>query len=129
MLVVYGVELILFHQPLEMRKFHGDDTARFQQNLHAGNKVVYIRHLSENVIAQKEIRLFSGIGEFAGGFTPEEFYEGRHTSLDGDGRDVRGRLDAEDRHFIPYKVLKQIAIVTRQFHDKVAGVNTKSLDH
>src|SRR5260370_4173292 len=87
--MVDGVKLILLHQSLEMRKFHGDDAVRLQKNLHTANKVINVRHLSENVIAQKQIRLFSGIRNFPSSFPSKKSYESRHTFLICHVRDVR----------------------------------------
>ena len=96
-----------------MRKFHGDDAVRLQKKLHAANKVINVRYLSKDVIAQQEIRLFSGIGEFAGSFPSKKFYEGRHTSLNCHGRDVRSWLDSKNRHFLLHEVLQKVAVIAR----------------
>src|SRR6266404_5443686 len=104
--MVDGVKLILIHQPMEMRKFHRNDATRFQKNLHAANEVIYIRHLGQNVVAEKQIRLFPGSGEFACCFPPEEFDECRHALFDGYSSDIRGGLDAKDWDFALYEILQ-----------------------
>src|ERR1019366_10715832 len=56
-LVVDGVELVLLHQSLQVRKFHGDDAARLEQALHAGNEVIQIRYVCQHIVAEQQVRL------------------------------------------------------------------------
>src|SRR2546430_15107473 len=58
--MVNCVELILFHQPLKVGKFHGDYAVRLQQDLHSRNKIVQIGHLRELVVAKEQICLLAG---------------------------------------------------------------------
>src|ERR1700758_197056 len=48
--VIDRIELILFHQPHQMRKLDGDDTTRPKQDLHSGDEVVQIGHLCKYVV-------------------------------------------------------------------------------
>src|SRR5687767_2820182 len=72
MLVVNGVKLIAFNQPLKVRKLHGDDPVWLQQNLHPGNKVVQIRHMSQNIITKQQVSLLSLSRQLVSGRPPEE---------------------------------------------------------
>ena len=56
-LVVDRVELVLCHQPLQMRKLHRDHALRLEQALHAGDEVVQVRHVRQHIVAEHQIGL------------------------------------------------------------------------
>ena len=51
-LVIDRVELVLLHQLHQVRKLHGDDATRFEQDLHPSNEVIDIGHVREDVVSQ-----------------------------------------------------------------------------
>ena len=57
-LVVDRVELVLRHQAHQVGKLNGDDTLRFEEYLHAFHKIVDVRHLRQNIVADDQICLF-----------------------------------------------------------------------
>src|SRR5881296_4629866 len=57
MLMVNRVELVLLDEPHEVREFDGDGAKRLQQDLEAGDEVIEVVHLGEDVFPQQEIGL------------------------------------------------------------------------
>ena len=55
MLVINGIKLIFVHQPEQVWKLHGNDAARFEQDLHSLDEVIEVRNLGQDVVPQKEI--------------------------------------------------------------------------
>ena len=57
MFVINRIELVTFHQPIEVRKFHGDDAIRLEKNFHSSDKVIQVGHMRQHVVAEQQIRL------------------------------------------------------------------------
>ena len=57
--MINRVKLIFQHQLDEMRKLHRDDTVSTQKDFHAFDKVVDVRNMGQNVVAQQKIGLDS----------------------------------------------------------------------
>jgi len=51
MFVIYRVKLIVFHQFLKVGELHGYNTARLQSNFKPFDKIIDIRHMGEDIIA------------------------------------------------------------------------------
>src|SRR6266403_963763 len=101
MLVIDGVKLILLHEPLEMRKLHGNDASWFEQDFHSSNKIIEVRHLCEDVVAKEQSSFLAG---------------------------GRG-FDSQYRYLLLDKVLQQVAIVARHFYDETLRANGETLHH
>ena len=54
-LVVDGVELVLFDEAREVRELHRDDAVGLQQLLDPGHEVVEVGHLGQHVVADHEV--------------------------------------------------------------------------
>src|SRR5512143_2546010 len=112
-----------------MWKLHRDDTSVVEQDLHAGDEIVNVGHLSEHVVADDEIGALSVCGELPSGFASEEFHEGRHTFGFCHLRDVGSALDAEDRDLAGDEILEQITIIAGELDDVAGGAELPSRDH
>src|SRR5262249_13841371 len=55
MLVVNGIELIVFDEPLKVRKLQSDHAVGGQQVRHSGGEIIEIRHLCQNVVADHQV--------------------------------------------------------------------------
>ena len=64
-LVIDGVELVLVHQPHQVRELDGDHAARLEQGLDARHEVVELGHLGEHVVADDQVGLPAGGGQLA----------------------------------------------------------------
>ncbi len=128
-LVIDGVELVLRHQPREMRKLHRDDTAGGQQAFHAADEIVEIRHVRQHVISQQQVRKAVFARDGFRGCGAEETYGRRNPLLDRDLRDVCSRLDPEYRNAPRDEVLQQVAVVARDLHYPAVRTEPKPIAH
>jgi hypothetical protein len=126
-LVIDGVELVLFHQPNQMRKLHRDDAVRFQEKFEATDEIIDVRHMREDVVAEKQIGLLSSARQLARQSLAEERSDCRDTLLDRDLGDIPGRLNSQDRDTLGLEVLQEVTIVARHFHDRRLPAQTEAL--
>ena len=56
-LVVNRIELIFRDQPLDMRNLDGYHALRSQEVGHAGDEVVKLRHLRQNIVGGDQVRV------------------------------------------------------------------------
>ena len=77
-----------------MRKFHGDDTAGAEQDLHAPDEIVDVRNVRENVVAEQQVRPEhpAAISPRAVAAEERQWYG---YPFDRNLGDVRGGLDAQ----------------------------------
>ena len=78
-----------------MRKFHCNETVRFQQTFHASNEVVEIGHMSEDIVAEQQVRLSVLRRDLLRSVAAEELHFCPHTLLDCNLGDVCGGFDTE----------------------------------
>ena len=127
MLVVDGVELVLRDQPLQVRELERDDALRLEQERHAGDEVVEVRHLRQHVVADDEVGPLALGDELGRQPLAEELDPARYALLHRDLGDVGGRLDAEHRHAQRQEVLQQIAVVAGQLDHQAVGPKPQPL--
>jgi len=101
-----------------MGKLHGDDSGGCKQDFHAGDKIVDVRDVRQNVVAQQQVGAnlsFDHVG--CGGFSEKLRAGGNSMLLDGNFGDVFGRLDAQhvDAPFL--EILQEIAVVAGDLDD------------
>src|SRR5579883_1870721 len=75
MLMVDRVEFRFLDEIQRVRKFQNDASAGFEQRFQARDKIVRVRRVRENIVAQDQIGLPSRGREFARGFGPKKFFE------------------------------------------------------
>jgi hypothetical protein len=128
-LVVDRVELVLVHELEQVGELHRDHAARLEQELHAADEIIDVRHVRQHVVAEQEIRP-ALLGGDRGRGLPAEELDGRRDALGDRGlRDVRCRLDAATRHAARDEVLQQIAVVARDLHDQRLRAELQPPDH
>lgn len=113
MLVIDGVELNIFHQPQQMRKFDADDTIRFQNAIEPTDEVVDVRHVRQHVVADDDIGGKAPGDEIGSRFLAEEPRFRGNADLPRHIGDVFGRFDAEHRHAGLDEMLEKVAVVAR----------------
>src|SRR5436190_24001141 len=105
MLVVDGVVL----EPVEQSEQMGELECRCariaQKDLDAGDKVVEIRHLREDVVSDDQARALPVGDELSSDLRSEERDEGLHSALLGSTRDIDGGIDSESRNCRANEVL------------------------
>src|SRR5688572_26344535 len=111
MLVVNRVELVSFDEPLEMGKFHRNDTAGLEENFHPCDEIIQVGNMREHVIAKQQISLRALRDDFAGGGLTEETNKSRNAAFLLGLDDICRRVDAKDGNRFLNKVLEQITII------------------
>src|SRR6266704_4491641 len=96
MLVINGIELILFHEAHQMRKFHGDNALRLEEDLHAANKIIDVRDVSKHVVTEQQIGMLAGSNEFASCAAAKKLNQRGDALLNRNGSHICSRLNAED---------------------------------
>ena len=128
--MVDRVELVLRHQPLEMRELQRDHAFRREQPGHAGDEVVEVRDLGQHVVADDQIGAPALGDQRIGQGDAEEVDLRRDAFVDRDAGDVGGRLDAEHGHAERQEMLQQIAVIARKLdHQAVRAEAEPVLDH
>src|ERR1700722_773498 len=117
-LVVDRVELIVFNQTKQVRKLERQNAFRLQQDLQPFHKVVEVRHLRQDVVAENEVGATVSRREFFRQVCAEEAYERRNSFFDRRLGDVGGRLNSEYGNVLAHEVLQQVAIVAGHFDDE-----------
>ena len=125
-LVVDGVELVLVDQPHDVGELHRQHAARREDDLHAGDEVVEIRHLREHVVAEEQVGRAAVRRELLGQLDSEEAHQGGHALRFGGRGDVGRRLDAERRDAGLDEPLQEIAVVARQLDDQARSGRSRS---
>ena len=90
-----------------------------EQDLDAGDEVVQVGHLREHVVADDEARALPFVDEPLRRLAAEERHERRHAPFLRRLRDVRRRIDPEDRNPGADEVLQQVAVVRGELDDEV----------
>ena len=128
-LVVDGVELVLVDQPHDVGELHRQHTGRGERDLHAGDEVVEVRHLSEDVVAEEEVGVAALGGQLVRQLDAEEAHHGRHALLLGGRGHVGRRFDAEDRDAGLDEPLEEVAVVARQLDHVARRAVAEPVDH
>jgi len=59
MFVIDGVKLAAFYQSEQVREFNGNDSCRFEQQLQAFDKSVYVRNMRQDIICNNQTGFMS----------------------------------------------------------------------
>src|SRR6267142_648070 len=59
MLVIDGVEFIMFDQARQVRKLQRENSVGFQQQLEAFDEIIDVRYLRQHIVADNQVRRFS----------------------------------------------------------------------
>ena len=111
-LMVDRVKLVVFEETKQVGEFSGDDACWFEKGFDAGDEVVDVGDVGEDVIGDDEVSLFVFCGEFVGKFGAEELHERGDILFEGGGGDVGGGFDAEDGDAAILEILEEVAVVT-----------------
>ena len=89
-----------------MWELHGNNTTWFQQQFHPRNKIIQIRHVRQNIIAQQQIRFAIFIGICNCRFATVETHFGSDTTFLSFFGDIGSWLNPEYRNTSSGKVLQ-----------------------
>ncbi len=129
-LVVDRVELVVLDQPEQVGELHRDHAARLEQDRHAADEVVEVRHVGQHVVAQQQVGP-DAVGDHLGRRRPAEELDpaGHAPLLQRHLGHVRGRLHAQHGHAAGLEVLQQVAVVGRDLHHLRLGAEPEPVDH
>ena len=101
-----------------------------EQRRDAGDEVVDVRDLREDVVAEHEVGRAALLGERAvRSSAPKNSVTVSTPARDRGLRDVQRRLDAEHRDAVREEVLEEVAVVRRDLDDEAVGPEPEALDH
>ena len=100
------VELVLVHEPHEVRKLHRNHAVRLEHGFHAPDKIIEVRNLCQYIVTNQEIDLSILRNKFFGCFAAKELDDCRDPIFLRDRRNVSCRLDAYDLDFFLDEILK-----------------------
>src|SRR5579859_1764504 len=109
-----------------MWKFKGDDALGFQKYPQSLYKIVDIWDLSEDVVADEQVRLLISLHQPPRTRDPKELDKSGDTLFDGGAGDIAGRLDPERRDAFRREVFQEIAVIAGHFHDLAGLVEAKA---
>src|SRR5262249_40355884 len=115
MLVIDRVELIFPHEIQQMRKFHGDDTSRFQKDLQALHKIVEGGYVRKHVVADEQVGVLALIFQLRSQRCPEESYQRGNSRLLCHASTILSGLDSQHRNVLLSKVLEKVPVVACDF--------------
>jgi hypothetical protein len=108
-----GVVLEPVDEAEQVRKLEGSRPVVAEEHLDARHEVVHVRDLRKHVVAHNQGGLLALVNEPLCGLAAEGD-ESWHAALLRRLRDVRGRVDPEDRYARADEVLEQVAVVRGQ---------------
>src|SRR5215470_12554291 len=110
-----------------MRKFDRHDTLGLEKLLDAGDEVVGVRDLGEDIVPDDEICPFPFRDQLTRN-PPAKQADQRWDSLcDGRASYVASRLDSEHRNCLADKELKQVSVVATEFDYQTARTETEAV--
>ncbi len=127
--MVDRVELVLVHQPPEMRELHRDRAGRLQEDAEAVHEAVQIGNVGEDVVPDDEVGLPPVGRQLPRQLRSEESLDRGNPPFDRARRHVRRRLDSEDGNPARREVLQEVPVVAGDFDDPAAGAETEPLRH
>ena len=108
-----------------MRKLHGDDSAGFEQALHARYEVIQIRHMGQNIVAEQKVRLTILGDDLVRAAASRESTPRCEYPCPAPLWRRSPPLDAEYRYTGSDKVLQQVAVVTGDLEDQTSRPKLK----
>ena len=120
MLVIDRVEFAPIDEVADVRHLDHDQSARLQDATDAAHDAAELGDVGEHVVGMQHVCEPAVGGQALGQRGAKEVAERRDTARLGDAGDIRGRLDAEDRHAEIAVVLEQVAVVARDLDDQRA---------
>jgi hypothetical protein len=125
--VAHQIELVARDRPLEVRELQRGDAVRREQAPDAGDEVVEVADLREDVVADQEICSPAGGHQFRRESAAEECGPRWHALRRG--RHIGGRLDAEHRQAQRQDWLQQAAIIATGLDHQRTGAEIEPLPH
>ena len=128
MLVIDGVEFAAIHQILHVGHLQDGNPIVFEQRVDPLHKSVQIRDMSENIVADDDVRLLAGGGQFSGQTFAEERAERGDADVLSGARRSLGGINAQDRNALLNEIFQEITIVAGQLDHQAAGVKPPQPD-
>lgn len=117
-LVIDGVELEVFDEVAGVREFEDDATGGSDECGEAGDEIVDVGDVGEDVVGENEIGGLAVADKIGGELLGEELVEGGDPGIGSDGGDVGGGFDAEAGDTFGDEVAEEIAIIGGDLDDE-----------
>ena len=127
--MVNGIELLFLHQSQQMGEFHRDDTTGLKQYFHTRNKIVQVRNMREDIIADQQIRLWELLYQFVCQRLSKKPTDRFYTTLNRHFGNICSGLNTQAGDVLFYKVLEQITVVAGDLHHQRIRSQTKTIQH
>jgi hypothetical protein len=127
-LVVDSIEFGVFDEIDAVRKFEDDAAFGLEERFQAGDEVIGIGGMGEDIVAKDEVGFFAGGGEFICDVVAEKFDESFDAFFACNFGDIGSGLNAEAGDFRFAKILKEVTVIAGDFDDVALGVQRKIAD-
>jgi hypothetical protein len=117
-LVIDGVELEVFDEVAGVREFEDDATCGSDECGEAGDEIVYVGDVGEDIVGENEIGGLAVADKIRGELLGEELVEGGDPAIGSDGGDVGGGFDAKAGDTFGDEVAEEIAIIGGDLDDE-----------
>src|SRR5438874_13586942 len=111
MFMVDRIVLVLFDEPKKMWKLNRDRSFRLEDQLHASDEIIQIRHMRQNIVSDQKICLLARSRQLSSRFGAKEFQQSWDSFLLCRASDILGRLNSQDRDAPGRKILQQVAVI------------------
>src|SRR5262245_40434801 len=110
--MINRVELIISHQFDQMRKLHGENSVRLEQNSNAFNKIIEIWNMGQYIITQHQFSLAVLTHNLKRRAFTKKLRNRIHSFCTRHLRHILGRLDSQHLNSSLCKILKEIPVIT-----------------
>ena len=113
MFMINNIKLIMLCKFHQVRKFQGYDTLRLEGFPQPPRKVIDIRNMCVNIIADDQILLI----KFCGHILTEKGLHDWYIKISGGGCCAFGWFNAKTRNVFCNKILQQVTVITGNFNN------------
>ncbi len=94
-----------------MRKLHRNNAVGLEQNLYPFDKIIYIRILSQHIIAYNQICILASLSQFACQSFTKKLHNRRNTFADSNTGHISCRLYTKYGYILLDKMVQQITVI------------------
>src|SRR6266850_2194625 len=117
-LMIDSIELAALDQPLQVRELQGEHALGFQKSREAGDEVVQVRHVGEDIVRHEQVGSMTSMRYRRRRLPPQELDDGGNPPAFSRPGDVLRRLYAEDGDPCLAEKLQQVAVVACDLDDQ-----------
>ncbi len=129
MFVIDRVELDLFDEVEQMRKFNRIDRIAGQERGDPGREIIDIGHMRQHIGRGDQIGPPAFFHQFLGQRIPKEFDQGWHAFFLGDLCNIPRRFDPQNRDALLDEILQQIAVIRGDLGHQAVRSEAEAVGH